>query len=127
MIYDSRVLLLSLVSPTCALLQSHTPCGQALSIALLWMSLMLSLLLLFVFNLPIFTFFSERGAPTNCLYKFPPEFRFSTYTSHHLTLISHHFALHCTALQSHCLYPTPHLETIPYPHIAPSEPHRIYT
>ena len=80
----------------------------------------------FVFNLHVFTFHSRR-APTNCLYEFPPEFRFSTYTSHCITFASHHFALHCTTSQSHCLYPAPHLETIPYPQIAPSEPHRIYT
>ena len=60
-------------------------------------------------------------------YKFPPEFRFSTYTSHRTASAPHHFTLHHTALQLHCLYLTPHLETIPYPQIAPSEPHRIYT
>ena len=31
-------------------------------------------------------------------YKFPPEFRLSTYTSHHIALISHHFPSHRTAL-----------------------------
>ena len=113
-------LLLFLVSPTCALLQSHTPCGQALSIALLWMSLMLSLLLLFIFNLPVFTF-RYTQAPTNCLYEFPPELRFSTYVSHCLALILHCFALHCTASQSHCLYPPPHLEMIPCPQITPPQ------
>ena len=61
---------------------------------------------------------------------FSPELRFSTYTSHRTTLVLHHFALHCTCLAplciaSHCLTVplslpvTPHLETIPYPQIAP--------
>ena len=60
-----------------------------------------------------------REEPHNCLYKFPPELRFSTYASHHLTLILHCCASHHTASQSHCLYSTPHLETIPCPQIAP--------
>ena len=124
-------LLLFLVSPTCALpgfdqSWALAPRGQALTIGLLWMSLMLSLLLPFVFNLPVFTFCSTQ-APTNCLYEFPPELRFSTYASHCLALILHHFASHCTASQSHCLYSTPHLEAISCPQNTPSEPHRIYT
>ena len=40
----------------------------------------------------------------NCPYKFPPEFRLSTYTSPHITFTLHHFTLHHTASQSHCLY-----------------------
>ena len=48
-------------------------------------------------------------------YKFPPEFKLSTYTSHRTAFTLYHFAFYCTALQSHCLYPTPHLEMIPYP------------
>ena len=39
-----------------------------------------------------------REEPHNCPYEFPPELRFSTYALHHLALILHHFALHCTAL-----------------------------
>ena len=71
--------------------------------------------------------FTQRRAPANYLYKFPPEFRFSTYTSHHTTFTSHHFASHHIASHLHHPYHLPHLETIPYPQIAPSEPHRIYT
>ena len=115
-------LLLFLVSPTCTLPQSDQSWALALrSQALHFGWALCSLLLLFIFNLPVFIFRSTEE-PENYPYEFPPELRFSTYTSHHLTLISHR-----TASQSHCLYPTPHLEMIPYPQIAPSEPHRIYT
>ena len=62
-----------------------------------------------------------REEPTNHLYQFPLELRFSTYTLHHLALISHHFASHHTASQSHFLYPTAHLETMPFPQIAPPQ------
>ena len=54
-------------------------------------------------------------------YEFPPELKLSTYTSHGTASTSHHFS------QLHCLYSFSHLEMIPYPQIAPSEPHRIYT
>ena len=68
----------------------------------------------FIFNLPVFTFCSKtitREEPHNCLYQFPPELRFCTYTSHRLTLISHHFASHCTATIPLSLLATTHLET----------------
>ena len=55
----------------------------------------------------------------NCLYEFPPEFRLSTCTSHHITS-------HCLTVPP-SLPVTPCLEMIPYPQITPSEPHRIYT
>ena len=64
-------------------------------------------------------------APENCIYKFPQVCRFSAFTSPRLTITSSHFASHhLTILLS--LPVTPHLETIPYPQIASSEPHRIY-
>ena len=49
MFYDSHILFLFLVSTMCAFLWSNqswtlTPCSQALTIALLWMSLMLAIL-----------------------------------------------------------------------------------
>ena len=106
-------LLLFLVSPTCPLLRSNqsralAPCGQALSC------------FPFVFNLPVFTFCSGKELQ-NCLYQFPPELRFSTYTLHCLVLISHYFASHCTATIPPSLLATIHLETIPYPQIAPPQ------
>ena len=55
-------------------------------------SLILAFLFSFVFNLLVFTF-GDTEAPTNCLYEFPPELRFSTYASHHLTLIMHYLAI----------------------------------
>ena len=64
-------------------------------------------------------------APENCIYKFPQVCRFSAFTSPCLTFTSSHFASHhLTILLS--LPVTPHLETIPYPQITPSESHRIY-
>ena len=58
-------------------------------------------------------FLLHRRAPANCLYKFPPEFRISTYASHHTT-----FTLHHIALQLHCLLPstTPGDDPIPPDH-----------
>ena len=114
-------LLLFLVSPTCTLPWSDqsralTLCSQALTIASLWMSLMLSLLLPSVFNLPVFTFCSDRRAPTNCLYEFPPELRFGTYTLHRLTLILHHFALQCLAIPLSLPYTTPGDDPLPPDH-----------
>ena len=115
-------LLLFLVSPMCPLPWSDqsralAPPGQALSITLPYACFLVYHLYLTCLYLP----FTQGEEPHNCLYQFPPELRFSTYVLHHLTLISHHFALHCTALQSHCLYPTAHLETIPCPQIAPPQ------
>ena len=77
----------------------------------------------FIFNLPVFTFHSEHHhqTPTNCLYESPPELRFSTYTSHHLALISHYFTSHRTAMIPSSLLATIHLGTIPYPQIAPPQ------
>ena len=60
-------------------------------------------------------------ALTNCLYESPPELRFSTYALHRLTLISHYFASHHTAMIPLSLLATIHLETIPYPQIAPPQ------
>ena len=119
-------LLLFLVSPMCPLLQSNqswalTPHGQALSITSPYAHFLVFHSYLTCLYLP-FAHIIIREEPHNCLYQFPPELRFSTYASHCLTPI-----LHRTASQSHCLYLIPHLETIPYPQITPSEPHRIYT
>ena len=118
-------LLLFLVSPTCPLprsdqLRALTPCGQALSITspyahfLVYHSYLTCL---------YFTFQREiiREEPHHCLYQFPPELKFSTYTSHHLALISHYFALHRTAMIPLSLLATLHLETIPCPQIAPPQ------
>ena len=128
MFYKSHVLFLFLVSPMCTLPRSDqsrtlTLHSQALSIASLWMSLMLSFLLTICIQLACIYLSTHTIYP----YKFPPEFRISTYTLHRTAFASHHFASYHTALQSHHLYHTPHLEMIPYPQIAPSEPHRIYT
>ena len=100
--------------------QALAPCSQALSITspyahiLVYHSYLTSLYL--PFQGKIIT-----KAPTNCLYESPPELRFSTYASHHLTLISHYFASHCTATIPLSLLATIHLETIPYPQIAPPQ------
>ena len=77
----------------------------------------------FVFNLPVFTSCSEHHQRRATQLPIPvsPELRFSTYTSHHLPLILHYFALHCTAMIPPSLLATTHLETIPYPHIAPPQ------
>ena len=120
-------LLLFLVSPMCPLLQSDqswvlAPHSQALSIALpyarilVYHSYLTSLYLPFKKTRNIIT-----KAPTICLYESPPELRFCTYTLHHLALISHYFASHRTAMISPSLLATIHLETIPYPQIAPPQ------
>ena len=77
----------------------------------------------FIFNLPVFTFRGKNitEAPTNCLYESPPELRFHTYASHLFCTILHNFALHCTATIPLSLLATIHLETIPYPQIAPPQ------
>ena len=77
----------------------------------------------FIFNLPVFTFRGKiiTKAPTNCLYESPSELRFSTYTLHCLALILHYFASHRTATIPPSLLATIHLETIPYPQIAPPQ------
>ena len=77
----------------------------------------------FVFNLPVFTFQKNiiTEAPTNCLYESPPELRFRTYASHLFRTISHYFASHRTATIPPSLLATIHLETIPYPQIAPPQ------
>ena len=118
-------LLLFLVSPTCPLLRSDqsrvlAPCSQALSIALPYLRILVHHSYLTCLYLP----FAEKiitKAPTNCLYESPPELRFSTYTSHHIALISHYFASHRTAMIPPSLLATIHLETIPYPQIAPPQ------
>ena len=118
-------LLLFLVSPTCPLLQSDqsqalAPHGQALSITLPYVHFLVFHSYLTCLYLP-FTQNIITEAPTNCLYESPPELRFSTYASHSLTIISHYFALHCTATIPPSLLATIHLETIPYPQIAPPQ------
>ena len=118
-------LLLFLVSPTCPLLQSNQSRalalhGQALSITSPYAHFLVFHLYLTCLYLP-FAWTIIREEPHNCLYQFPPELRFSTYTSHHLTLISHYFALHHTAMIPPSLLATTHLETIPYPQIAPPQ------
>ena len=118
-------LLLFLVSPTCSLLwsdqsQALTPHGQALSITSHYAHFLVFHLHLTCLYLPF-----ERNiiaeALTNCLYESPPELRFSTCALHRLALISHYFALHRTAMIPLSLLATIHLETIPYPQIAPPQ------
>ena len=78
----------------------------------------------FVFNLPVVTFPKNNiitKAPTNCLYESPPELRFCTYASHLFCTILHYFVLHRTAMIPPSLLATIHLETIPYPQIAPPQ------
>ena len=78
----------------------------------------------FVFNLAVFTFHQKNiiaEALTNCLYESPPKLRFRTYTSHLFRTISHYFASHRTATIPPSLLATIHLETIPYPQIAPPQ------
>ena len=78
----------------------------------------------FIFNLPVFTFRQGKiitEALTNCLYESPPELRFRTYASHSFCTILHYFALHRTAMIPLSLLATIHLETIPYPQIAPPQ------
>ena len=118
-------LLLFLVSPTCPLLWSNqsqvlAPRRQALSVTspyacfLVFHSYSTCLYLPFGGNI-------ITEALTNCLYESPPELRFSTYASHRLMLISHYFASHRTATIPLSLLATIHLETIPYPQIAPPQ------
>ena len=118
-------LLLFLVSPMCPLLrfnQSRALAlrGQALSITLPYACFLVFHLYLTCLYLP-FTQIIVREEPHNCLYQFPPELRFSTYTSHCLALISHYFASHRTAMIPPSLLATTHLETIPCPQIAPPQ------
>ena len=118
-------LLLFLVSPTCPLLQSDqsqalAPCSQALSITSAYARFLVFHLYLTCLYLP-FAQIIIREEPHNCLYQFPPELRFSTYTLHHLALILHYFASHCTAMIPLSLLATTHLETIPCPQIAPPQ------
>ena len=118
-------LLLFLVSPTCPLLQSDqsqalAPCSQALSITSPYACILVYHLYL---TCLYFTFHQIiiREEPHNCLYQFPPELRFSTYTLHRLALILHHFASHHTAMIPLSLLVTTHLDTIPCPQIAPPQ------
>ena len=118
-------LLLFLVFPMCPLLWSNqswalTPCGQALSITSPYAHFLVFHLYLTCLYLP-FAQNIIREEPHNCLYKSPSELRFSTYASHRLTLISHYFASHRTATIPPSLLATIHLETIPYPQIAPPQ------
>ena len=118
-------LLLFLASPMCPLLRSGQSRGlalrgQALSIAspyapiLVYHSYLASLYLPFPGNI-------ITEAPTNCLYESPPKLRFHTYTSRLFRTISHYFASHRTATIPPSLLATIHLETIPYPQIAPPQ------
>ena len=128
-------LLLFLVSPTCPLLWSNQSQvlalhGQALSIASPYARILVYHSYLTCLYLP-FAGKIITEALTNCLYKSPPELRFSTYTLHRLALISHYFALF--RITSHCHDPTistchntPGDNPLPPDH-TPSEPHRIYT
>ena len=118
-------LLLFLVSPMCPLQRSNqsralTPHGQAFSITLPYAHILVYHLYLTCLYLP-FKQSIITEAPTNCLYESPPELRFSTYVLHHLALISHYFASHRTAMIPPSLLATIHLETIPYPQIAPPQ------
>ena len=119
-------LLLFLVSPMCPLLwsdqsQALAPCGQALSITLPYACFLVFHSYLTCLYLPFKGHHHHQRRAHNCLYQFPPELRFSTYTSHNLALISHHFASHCTAMIPLSLLVTTHLETIPCPQIAPPQ------
>ena len=121
-------ILIFLVSPTCALPRSDQSWALALrgqALCFRWALCSLSCFP-FVFNLPVFTFHlhhHQRRATQSPIWVSP---RIEIL---HLCLAPSctYLALHHTALQSHCLYPTPHLETIHCPQITPSEPHRIYT
>ena len=118
-------LLLFLVSPMCPLLRSDqsrvlAPHGQALSIASPYAHILVYHSYLTCLYLP-FTEDIITEAPTNFLYESPPELRFSTYALHCLALISHYFASHHTAMIPLSLLATIHLETIPYPQIAPPQ------
>ena len=115
-------LLLFLVSPMWPLpwsnqSQALTPCSQALSITLPYAHFLVYHSYLTCLYLP----FAQTEEPHNCLYQFPPELRFSTYALHRLALILPHFTSHRIASQSHCLYPTAHLEMIPCSQIAPPQ------
>ena len=70
----------------------------------------------FVFNLPVFTFHQGRSLP-----KPQPIAYMSLPQNWDFALISHYFALHCTAMIPLSLLATIHLETIPYPQIAPPQ------
>ena len=118
-------LLLFLVSPTCPLLWSNqsqalTLHSQALSITSPYAHILVYHSYLTCLYLP-FTQKIITEAPTNCLYESPPELRFSTYALHCLALISHYIASHRTATIPPSLLATIHLETIPYPQIAPPQ------
>ena len=118
-------LLLFLASPTCPLLRSDqsrvlAPRGQALSIASPYACILVYHSYLTCLYLPLARE-SITEAPTNCLYQFPSELRFRTYASHLFRTISHYFASHRTATISLSLLATIHLETIPYPQIAPPQ------
>ena len=119
-------LLLFLVSPMCPLLRSDqsqalTPCGQALSITSPYAHFLVFHSYLTCLYLPFAKKKIITEALTNCLYESPPELRFSTYALHCLASISHYFASHHTATISPSLLATIHLETIPYPQIAPPQ------
>ena len=118
-------LLLFLASPTCPLLRSDqsqvlAPRGQALSIAspyaciLVYHSYLTSLYLPSLGNI-------IAKALTICLYESPPELRFCTCALHLFHTISHYFTSHRTATIPPSLLATIHLETIPYPQIAPPQ------
>ena len=118
-------LILFLVSPVFPLLWSDwswvlAPHGQALSITSPYAHFLVSYLYLTCLYLP-FTQNIITKTPTNCLYESPPELRFSTYALHRLAFISHFFASHHTAMIPLSLLATIHLETIPYPQIAPPQ------
>ena len=117
-------LLLFLASPTCPFLQSdqsRVPAlrGQALSIASPYARILVYHSYLTCLYLPPGNIITK--APTNCLYESPPELRFCTYASHLFRAISHYFASHRTAMIPPSLLATIHLETIPYPQIAPPQ------
>ena len=114
-------LLLLLVSLTCPLLRSNqsrglTPCGQALSIAspyariLVYHSYLTSLYLLFARE-------HHRWTPNQLPIWVSPRIEIS----HSFCAISHYFASHHTATIPPSLLATTHLETIPYPQIAPPQ------
>ena len=119
-------LLLFLVSPTCPLLWSDqsqvlAPRSQALSIALPYAHILVYHSYLTCLYLPFAKKNIITEAPTNCLYESPQKLRFCTYASHLFCTILHYFASHRTAMIPPSLLATIHLETIPYPQIAPPQ------
>ena len=116
-------LLLFLASPTCPLLRSDqsqvlAPRGQALSIASPYARILVYHLYLTSLYLPFAKKEHHYRSPNQLPIWVSPRIEIL-----HLRfmLISHYFASHCTATIPLSLLATIHLETIPYPQIAPPQ------